>query len=318
MKILFTFLLSFLFFSTHAQKNFSVGHYNLENLFDTIDQPNVKDEEFLPNGKNQWNSERYLKKLNRMAQAIAALNGGKGLAILGVCEVENEQVLNDLVKQKSLKKFGYHVGHIDSKDPRGIDVAFLYQPKLVKLEGLYAFQPDRFADSAFLSRPILLMVGKTKKGTVYAMENHWPSRSGGTEQSAPRRLATAKLMAFLADSLERANPSAQIIAMGDFNDEPNDVSMQLVKKSTHLINAMETWPKDEGTHFYQKEWSKLDQILYNQAWTFETPVAKAEKLPFLLEQEGKYKGNPFRTYVGPKYLGGYSDHMPVTLQFIFK
>jgi hypothetical protein len=92
----------------------------------------------------------------------------------------------------------------------------------------------------------------------------------------------------------------------------------LVKKSTHLINAMEAWSKEEGTHFYQKEWSKLDQILYNQAWTFETPVAKAEKLPFLLEQEGKYKGNPFRTYVGPKYLGGYSDHMPVTLQFIFK
>jgi len=318
MKFFFTFLLNFLFILSYAQKSFSVGHYNLENLFDTIDQPQVKDEEFLPNGKNQWNSERYIKKLNRMSQAIAGLNDGKGLAILGVCEVENEQVLKDLVKQKSIKKFGYQVAHINSRDPRGIDVAFLYQPKMAKLVQLLAFQPDRFADSPFLSRPILLFEAKTSKGTLYILENHWPSRSGGTEISAPRRLATAKLLAHLADSLERANPSAQIIAMGDFNDEPTDVSMQLIKNATHLINAMESWPKEEGTHFYQKEWSKLDQILYNQAWNFAPPVAKAEKLPFLLEQEGKFKGNPFRTYVGPKYLGGYSDHLPVTMKIIFQ
>lgn len=318
MKFLFTFLLSFFYLFSYAQKELSFGHYNLENLFDTIDQPHVKDEEFLPNGKNQWSSDRYLKKLQRMAEAIAALNNGKGLAILGVCEAENKQVLLDLTHQKSLKKFGYQVAHIDSKDPRGIDVAFLYQPKWVKFQGLYAFQPDRFADSPFLSRPILVMKATTKKGDLYVLENHWPSRSGGTEQSASRRMATAKLLSYLADSLERANPSAQIIAMGDFNDEPSDASMQLVKKSTHLQNSMESWPKEEGTHFYQKEWSKLDQILYNQAWSFETPKSKAEKLPFLLEKEGKYQGNPFRTYVGPKYLGGYSDHLPVTIKFIFK
>jgi hypothetical protein len=324
MKPFFALMLIFCCGYVQSQNKLYIGHYNLENLFDTIDQKNVMDEEFLPNGKNKWTKERYTQKLEHMAEVIAALNKDEKLAILSVCEVENKGVLEDLIKQKSIKKLKLNIAHIDSRDLRGIDVAFLYDAKQFKPKNIIAEQPDRFADSAFISRPILIMSGTTPYGNAVFFANHWPSRSAGTEISAPRRMATAKLLAYLVDSTTKANPDAMIFALGDLNDGPHDASLLWVKTHTKLTNAMEDSSsfagRHYGSHYYKGEWGVLDQILYEmpQNKTLWKATATFNHFPFLLESEGKYKGTPYRTFVGSKYTGGYSDHLPVTLNIEFR
>lgn len=296
-----------------------VAQYNVENLFDTIDNPKTRDEDFLPTGKLKWDSQKYKTKLEHMSQAIVAINGGAGPDILSLCEVENRAVVEDLVKQKALKKGKYQIIHTESGDMRGIDVALIYKKAVFKSVSFKAESIDQHSDSALHSRPILFVSGNTPTGQrIHILVNHWPSRLAGKEISEAKRMAASNTARHIIDSLEKADPNSGIICLGDFNDEPTDSSIKnlMGTGANQLINplaALESQGK--GTHNYKNHWSTLDQILYSPNMKTVTGAnaitADVLMADFLLETDPKYKGNPLRTYVGNKYLGGYADHLPV-------
>lgn len=338
-------LLIFIVLSTSvfAQKQAMIAFWNVENLFDTIDDPAINDQEFLPTSKNAWTSERYNTKLKNTAHVILEMNQGKGPDILGMAEVENRGVLVDLTTKTNLKKQNYGIVHYDSPDQRGIDVALIYKTKSFTVLSsshvpvkLYPDEYDSGSDSAVPrpTRDILVVRGiLNKKDTICILVNHWPSRLGGTEHSGPKRMAAANTERRICDSLMKLYPNIQILSMGDFNDEPTDKSLQSL---THLIldtyygapnkifdNMMDSIKASgDGTHYYKKEKSCLDQILVTpnlrerksyyvtQAYIFKPEWIFAEV----------YKGDglsPKRTWAGTRYIGGYSDHLPVyvTLRF---
>ncbi len=325
MKQLSSLLAVFLFAVTlvYAQKQdtLKIAHYNTENLFDTIDDPAIDDAEFLPDGKMQWTMERYQTKLSRIEEVVEALGFPD---VLSLCEVENKKVLEDLLRQPKLKKLDYQIVHHNSPDGRGIDVAFLVRKRLGKPAKMMAKGVDLGANS-FPTRDILVLQIKSGKQDIFFTANHWPSRRGG-ESSSVKRMAAAKAAVAIVDSLEKKYPQAPIVMMGDFNDTPTDSSIRLT-----LLNGEKKWgfnpflplsEKGEGTHYYKGEYSMLDQIICSnqlnakKAFSYVNGSAKVNKFPFLTEQEGKYQGAPKRTYVGNKYMGGYSDHFPISIQIL--
>ena len=198
-----------------------VGFYNLENLFDTIDDPLKQDEEFLPQGVNQWNTEKYLNKLHNMAYAISTIGtdwSPDGVAVLGVSEIENRAVLEDLVIQPEIKDRNYQIVHYDSPDRRGVDVGLLYNPKYFKLVSSKAYRTVVPDDPEFITRDQLLVSGLFDGEMMHFIVMHWPSRYGGEKRSMPGRVAAAELCRHIADSIMREDQNAKIIMMGDFND----------------------------------------------------------------------------------------------------
>ena len=212
-----------------------IGFYNLENLFDTIDDPNKRDEEYTPNGKNKWTEKKYKAKLFNMAYVISLIGkeGCKeGFSILGVSEVENRKVLEDLIAEPALVNRNLKIVHYSSPDKRGIDVGLLYNPKRFKLIEsksfrLHAFRND--GDTLF-TRDQLLVTGLLDNEKVHVIVNHWPSRSSGEKMSRPARNAAAKLSRSICDSLSQADPLAKILVMGDLNDDPFNDSVKKVSK----------------------------------------------------------------------------------------
>lgn len=329
------FLAFLLFFSPaiQAQKlnEVSIGFYNLENLFDTIDTPQVNDAEFTPSADKKWDTKKYYEKLDHLARVIAEMAIDKtpeGLAMVGLCEVENKAVVEDLINRPALKDRNYKIAHFDSPDKRGIDVALIYQPSLFELESSFAF-PLKIEDNPdFFTRDQLLVNGKLLGEEIHLLINHWPSRSGGEERSMPLRNAAADLSRSISDFILNLDPTAKIIIMGDLNDDPGNASVAEHLKATgdksllkqgYFFDAYALLHKPDsfGTLAYRGKWNQFDQIIVSPAlmvekhkkWSLkEAFVFDAE---FLKEQEGNYKGNPYRTYAGNKYLGGYSDHFPV-------
>ncbi len=329
------FLAFLLFFSPaiQAQKlnEVSIGFYNLENLFDTIDTPEVNDAEFTPSADKKWDTKKYYEKLDHLARVIAEMAIDKtpeGLAMVGLCEVENKAVVEDLINRPALKDRNYKIAHFDSPDKRGIDVALIYQPSLFELESSFAF-PLKIEDNPdFFTRDQLLVNGKLLGEEIHLLINHWPSRSGGEERSMPLRNAAADLSRSISDFILSLDPTAKIIIMGDLNDDPSNASVaehlkatgdkSLLKKGYFFdAYALLHKPDSFGTLAYRGKWNQFDQIIVspalmverNKKWSLkEAFVFDAD---FLKEQEGNFKGNPFRTYAGNKYLGGYSDHFPV-------
>lgn len=318
-----------------AQKPVTVAFWNVENLYDTIDDPAVKDEEFLPGAKNSWNSARYNTKLKNTAQVILALNNGVGPEILGMAEVENRGVLVDLTTKTDLKKQKYGIVHYDSPDQRGIDVALIYKTKsfaVLSSSHVPVTLPISPGDSAVPrpTRDILVVRGiLNKKDTICILVNHWPSRMGGTEQSDPKRMAAAQAAGLIVDSLRKLYSNAEILLMGDFNDEPTDASVNSLKydyKLSHMPyggmvkiieNLMDTIKAaGDGTHYYKKEKSCLDQILVTTNLREKKSYYVTEAFIFKPEWlfAEVYKGDglsPKRTWAGSRYIGGYSDHLPV-------
>jgi predicted extracellular nuclease len=324
-----------------AQKDAMIAFWNVENLYDTIDDPAVKDEEFLPSAKNAWTSQRYNTKLKNTAEVILKLNDGAGPDILGMAEVENKNVLVDLTTKTALKKQKYGIVHYDSPDQRGIDVALIYKTKSFKvLSSTHVpvmLQPNP-GDSAVPrpTRDILVVRGiLNKKDTICILVNHWPSRLGGTEQSQPKRMAAAHTVQRICDSLTKLYPDGKILAIGDFNDEPTDESLRslnilslaerpygaFVPIFSNMMDSIKA--SGDGTHYYKKEKSCLDQILVThnlrekksyyvtQAFIFKPEWIFAEV----------YKGDglsPKRTWAGSRYIGGYSDHLPVYVKLKYQ
>jgi predicted extracellular nuclease len=317
--------------SPDKAKTATVAFYNLENLFDTEDDPKINDEEFLPNGTYQWTKERYNRKLANMSQAIDQLGDEDGPEILGVCEVENRRVLEDLVATATLKKKGYGIVHADSPDQRGIDVALIYKTK--RFTPLYQKSyPVNFPENKdVVTRDILLVKGiLDKKIDVTFIVNHWPSRRDGQDESAWKRERAAQTLRQVVDSIFSLDPQANVIMMGDLNDDCNDPSLSKTLKAgrdsveamgTLLYNCMAPIKAEgRGTLKFKGGWNLFDQIIVSS--TMLTPTALMHYVkgsanvynPQFMRQtdEGDWKDAPKRTFIGKKYVPeGYSDHFPV-------
>ena len=308
-----------------------VGFYNLENLFDTIDAPNVRDEEFTPQSEKQWTANRYERKLQNMASVIAGIGAAEGVgapAVMGLCEMENLKVLKDLVSTDRLKAYDYQIIHQDSPDRRGIDVALIYRPGYFKPESFRAVPLLINGDDGnrLYTRDQLVVSGKMNGARIHFIVNHWPSRYGGKERSIPLRNAAARLSRSLVDSIRGAESDAKIIVMGDLNDDPVDESVKKHLKagvttqqsgSDSLFNA--TAPlflNGRGTLCYHDFWNLFDQIIVTpnlmKKSSGKLHIEKTEIYgkQYMRQQEGDYSGYPYRTYVGNWYHGGYSDHFP--------
>ena len=307
-----------------------IAFYNLENLYDTINQTDVDDEEFTPGGKNNWDSKKYLEKLTHISEVISKIGTDvtpDGPAVMGLAEVENLTVLQDLVSQPSIKKRKYQIVHFDSPDLRGIDVALIYQPKIFKVTNTTSTRLRIEGDDNFRSRDQLVVSGIFDGEPMHFIVNHWPSRSGGQEKSEAKRIAAAQLSRHLVDSLLAINPKAKIMVMGDLNDDPADVSVSKYLNTagdekaitgSQFYNPMVNILKSGiGTLEYRDKWNLFDQIILSPALlgenkkSYEFYQAQVFNKPFLIQQDGEYKGYPLRTFGGKDYLGGYSDHFPV-------
>ncbi|HQF11387.1 MAG TPA: endonuclease/exonuclease/phosphatase family protein [Paludibacteraceae bacterium] len=311
-----------------------VAFYNQENLFDTIDNENVNDYEFTPDGPNRWNSMKYKSKLEKMSYAISQIGldvTPDGAAIIGVSEIENRGVLEDLVSQPSLKKRSYEIVHYDSPDRRGVDVALLYNPKYFLVTNSKSYRLHT-ADTTFRTRDQLMVSGYLFGEKIHVIVNHWPSRSGGEMRSRPKRNAAAALTRSIVDSLYRVDKNAKIIVMGDLNDDPFNESVAKVlgaKKNASEVKETELYnpfwkilDRGIGSLAYNDQWNLFDQIIISapllNAPPSELKFWKAEVFnrDFLIQKEGRYKGNPWRTFAGGVWLNGFSDHFPTLIYLI--
>jgi hypothetical protein len=316
----------------------AVGFYNFENLFDTEDDPDKKDEEFTPDSRNRWTQVRYHTKLQQLAQVVSELGTEltpDGLALLGVAEVENRQVLADFALQPKVRDRSYQIIHYDSPDRRGIDVALLYNPKYFTPLHSEAIPAELFESNGdtIYTRDILYVSGILLQDTLHLLVNHWPSRRGGQKASEPGRMAMAMKNKRLSDSLRARNPEANILIMGDLNDDPVNRSVKKVLDATNrpdrvspkgFFNPMyDLFKQGIGTLAYRDAWSLFDQILVSPGllsggdglWYYSMEIFNP---PYLQQQTGDFQGYPLRTYGGGTYLGGYSDHFPVYIYLIRK
>lgn len=321
-----------------AQVPFRVVSWNVENLFDIRHDTLKNDHEFLPDALRHWNYSRYKKKLDNIARVITAVGNWIPPALVGLCEVENDSVLRDLTRYSPLKEQDYRYVITHSPDERGIDVALLYQRDRFKLLSHRSISVGTFGKHNRPTRDILHASGLLLTGdTLDVLVCHLPSRSGGTKESEPYRLFVARKLRAEADSLIAVRHSPKLIILGDFNDYPENRSISQVlgaiappphptpDKLYHLL-ARRAHQRNFGSYKYQGEWGLLDHLivsgtLLDASGTFFTREACANvaRLPFLLTEDEKYGGKqPFRTYYGMKYQGGYSDHLPVFTDFTMK
>ncbi len=340
-KIFFLTTLLLFSYQLFAQENFDtlrIVSYNAENFFDCKHDSLKNDNEFLPDGSYHWTPDKYRTKQSHIARVITSIGGWTPPGIVGLLEVENEATLIALTKYSPLKNMQYKYIHKESPDQRGIDVALLYQPRQFKPfheEFLAIHFPDAPESK---TRDILYAAGTLHNDdTLHVFMNHFPSRLGGESASEPRRIFVASVLRAKVDSIFAANPKANIVIMGDFNDYPTNTSVNKVLKAvqpdenistTGLYNLYYRYQLkgDEGSHKYQGEWGMLDQIIVsgnllstqNSLFT-DKNAAKIYKADFLLEDDDKFLGKrPFRTYIGMKYHGGYSDHLPVFIDVAVK
>ena len=327
---------NFLVGQTDSKKNFlvnTIAFYNVENLFDTINDPKTWDDDRTPKGKDKWTSIIYKKKLNNIAKVIADIGfdlTNQAPSIIGLCEIENRRVLEDLIKTESLIKEDYQIIHYDSPDERGIDVAMLYKQNRFKLSSskTYPLYLKRKDGSRDYTRDHLLVSGFLDKDPIHFIINHWPSRSGGQMRSEPSRILAGKVNKKIIDSILQSNPKANIISMGDFNDNPSDKSIKPIlyttfKKSKikewQLFNPMEElYRKGYGSYRYRDKWDMIDQfflsknLVDNKNGLFFLKASVFNK-KYLINPSGKYEGYPFKSFAGGKFLNGYSDHFPIYL-----
>ncbi len=329
----FFFLVSFCFGQSKNYKISTIGFYNVENLFDTVDSDDTNDTEFTPNGIRNWTSEKYNEKLSNLASVINTLgikDNKDGVAILGIAEVENRKVVEDLVKQQQIQNKHYKVIHEDSPDRRGIDVALIYQESLFEPTS-YSYHPLIFYRDGqrVFTRDILLVDGILDGEKIHIMVNHWPSRSGGEKISQPGRNAGAQLCKDLADSIKVNEPNAKIFIMGDLNDDPVSPSLKNVLRARPQVektpkngffNPMWAYyKKGIGSNAYRDAWSLFDQIVVSQSLLdkndkgFFYYKAVIHNPIELVQPSGQYKGYPWRTFSGDTYISGFSDHFPVYL-----
>jgi len=307
----------------------TIGFYNLENLFDIKDDPNTLDDDFTPDGFKKWSTKRYKRKLYKLAKTISEI-GGKTSAntpvLIGIAEVENEEVVQDLIGAEPLRDIDYGYVHFDSPDERGIDTALIFLKS--NFEVLYSepialmiYEKDGRRDT---TRDILYVKGKLNKEEVHVFVNHWPSRRDGHEETSYKRIKAAEVLKEFMAKIETATESPNYIIMGDFNDGPSSESVKSLMQSERLYNPMDKLLSPErGSANYKRSWMLFDQIMVSHNFfdykkgTHSFAHANIFDESYLTEFKGSYKGTPYRTYAGRKYIGGYSDHFPVYIQLKF-
>jgi len=322
-----------------AQYNvYSVAFYNMENLFDTINDPIKRDDDFLPQGSYKWTSKRYNAKLKRMAHIISKLGtettGGVPPTVFGLSEIETRGVVEDLISQSPLNKYPYRIAHIPSPDHRGVDVALVYRSDIFKMDKYYAKELwVKNAYKNFATRNQLVVEGTLADEKIAFLVNHWPSRAAGSRY----REAAGALNRSIIDSLRKVyNNNIHCITMGDLNDDP--VSKSLTKglravgdkdklsEKNILYNPMyKMYKRGLGTLAYRDSWNLFDQIILTKELVekkdksklmyYKTEICNYDELK---NKSGRYKGYPFRTYAGGNYAGGYSDHFPVIVFLVKK
>ncbi len=314
-----------------------LAFWNLENLFDISDNPEINDEDFLPNGEMEWTEDRLDKKMYNLARVIRMMNSGNGPDLLGVCEVENQAVLDTMIR-RYLSDLVYKSAYLESPDKRGIDNGLIFKSNLFNLLNVQA-------DTVHLSDGwptrlifgVNLLTSENKKITVFV--NHWPSRSGGQLESEPNRIAAAQTLRDAVDRIIQSDSSSNIFIIGDFNDDPVNVSV-LETLSAHPIKcdslnidyefksegelfnlSYQAYEKGEGSFKYKDTWNMLDQIIVTGStivgnnFNYSCNSFEVFKPEIIVTRSGQYEGTPFPTFGGRRYLGGYSDHFPVLAKF---
>ena len=311
---------------SNNSKTYTLAFYNIENLFDIKNDPLTNDDDFLPTSRKRWTSKRYENKLRKLGSVISKIgeeNTDAAPVVVGLAEVENKTVLSDLVRSKNLIEENYSYVHYDSSDERGIDVALLYKSDVFKVENSETFSvylQNEFGVQDY-TRDILLVQGKLNNEKLNIIVNHWSSRREGEKETEYKRITAANVVNSVVKMLKKEDANARIIVMGDFNDNPNSKSLSLLEKESNLYNPFKTvWSRDKGSLNHNFGWNLFDQILISTNF-FESSKsslsfngANVFNNKNLTQYHGKYKGQPFRTYVGKKYKGGYSDHFPVYIQ----
>ena len=339
-----TFLTALIFFFLpliiSAQNNSDtlyLAFWNLQNLFDTIDDPIKNDDEFLPDGELEWTEDRLDKKMYNLARVIRSMNNEKGPDLLGVCEVENQSILDSIIN-KYLKDLNYKIAYIESPDNRGIDNGLIFRADKIRLLNIQA-DTVQLSDG-WPTRLIFganLLINNHEKITVFV--NHWPSRSGGQQESEPNRIEAAKTLRNAVDRIFKVEEDAKIFITGDFNDDPINKSVLETLRANPIkcdsLNAdfeiesegelfnvsYESFENGVGSYKYRDTWNMLDQIIVSgslitsKVFNYICNSFEVYKPDFIVTKSGDYVGTPFPTYGGRRYLGGYSDHFPVIAKF---
>jgi predicted extracellular nuclease len=343
MKSLFT-VLSFIIlfnisFAQTKPDTLFVAHWNLENLFDAIDDPEKNDEEFLNSSEKEWTEERLEKKIYNLSRIISSMNNNNGPDILGVCEVEHQSLLDTMIN-KYLFNMNYKISYMESPDGRGIDNGLIYNSKIFSVLSVKGLQVN--LDDGYKTRLILYTKLLSQKAdTIHFFVNHWPSRRGGEDKSEVNRISAATTLRRTLDSLYNININSKIIIVGDFNDEPVNISINDYLKAkpffcdtinlntfredneTDLFNcSYAAFYNEQGSYKYKDDFNMLDQIIISKNLlignniTYVCNSFEVFKPSLMVTRTGKFQGSPFPTYGGSRYLGGYSDHFPVTAKFI--
>ncbi|MCL2168091.1 MAG: endonuclease [Lentimicrobiaceae bacterium] len=330
----FCFLLSAFCLLLSAQQDSTricIVFYNVENLFDTEKNPTKNDEAFTSSGFYHWTNKRFYKKINDIAKVFLSINGWETPDLIGMAEIENVTVLNKLCYNTGLKAYHYSYIHYDSPDARGIGVALLYKSDIITIIDSYPIPIVFPFETSSKNRDILYAKALVAEDTLHLFVNHWTSRFGGYGATIPKRNYYAQALRKQVDSLLLLNKNANIVIMGDLNDYPTDESITKYlqakeykdeNSSGTLFNLMlPLTENNRGTHKTEEFWGCLDQFIVSQSLLnhqnglqIENKKAVIFDAPFLLTVDEKYGGvKTFRTYLGPKYLGGYSDHLPIKL-----
>lgn len=332
-------MISVLFLPFHAafsqdenqSQDIRIMFYNVENLFDVTDDSLTSDEEFTPDGDRRWNQRKMYDKIHKIYKVIMAVGTWNPPALIGLCEVENRFVLEQLVYKTPLNNFGYRIIHHESPDRRGIDVAVLYRDEFFLPLHDEAVPVSFPFDTSYTTRDILYVKGLLGGSEmIHIFVNHWPSRYGGYLETVGKRNQAAMVLKSKTDSLFAITTNIRILVMGDFNDDPGDESIRRILQAEPVIDSTRRGclynlmpgsndSQKKGTLKYRGNWNTFDQIIVSGALLdvegkiiLKGRKAKIFSPAFLLEKDETYLGEkPFRTYSGFRYHGGFSDHMPI-------
>ena len=338
--LMVSFILMTPYINAQEKKKFAVrtvAFYNVENLFDTINDPHKLDDDRTPEGADRWTSKVYNDHVHKIAKVISEIGSDvtkHAPDIVGLAEIENEAVVRDLINTEYLKKYNYGIVHYESPDARGVDVALIYKKSVFKPTAsfphpLYLTKDD---GKPLYTRDQLLVSGELDGEMIHFIVNHWPSRFGGEAKSRPSREKAAALNKKIIDSLLSKDPNAKVIAMGDFNDDPINSGFKNVLKTKdkkedvkqgELFNPMEAMlKKGMGTLAYQDGWNLFDQFYFTYDLLKEDKSSYRYwktgifNRSYLANPKGRYKGYPFRSMSNGNYTWGYSDHFPVYMYLI--
>lgn len=316
-----------------------VAFYNAENLFWPEDDSLTRDDDFTKEGLKRWSFYRYQQKLNNIYKVLMALGGWEPPAVVGFCELEHKKVLEDLINKTPLRKYGYEIVHQESPDRRGIDVGFIYRKSKFEYLNHEAMRVNFPFDSTLRTRDVLHVQGRVLgRDTLSVFVNHWPSRWGGQAKSEPKRVYVASMVRARIDELYQEQPNLKAVVMGDMNDHSYNISLvetlrakgkkEEVRKGD-LFNYMDGLGKNWqlGSHKYQGHWGTLDHLIVSEPLLNEQRPnylratedgAHIFAARFLLEEDTKHLGlQPFRTYAGPRFIGGFSDHLPIYIDLMY-